>query len=155
MILVIQRWQSLLLLIATVMMVLFSFCSLGQIQGESVSVNITSFGLYAEGGSSTLLLGTVYVAIVALLSALLSLLGIFMFKNTRLQKRMCLLAIVLVLAACGSEWVAVDGAEIAGSTGPSWSAVVCAPFIAIIALIAAFRFIKSDEKKLAGYDRLR
>ena len=113
---VIQRWQSLLLLIATVMMVLFSFCSLGQIQGESVSVNITSFGLYTEGGSSTLLLGTVYVAIVALLSALLSLLGIFMFKNTRLQKRICLLAIVLVLAACGSEWVAVYGAEIAGST---------------------------------------
>lgn len=152
---VIQRWQSLLLLIAVVMMGLFSFCSLGQIQGADTSFNISALGIYAEGNGTHLQQGTIYVAIVAWLTALLSLIAIFLFKNTRLQRRVCWLCIVLTLAACGSEWLAATTFEVPGSNGVSWSSMVCAPFIAIVSLLCAIRCIRSDEKKLASYDRLR
>ena len=46
---VIQRWQSVMLLIAGIMMGIFSFISLGQIQTESYTFNITALGILREG----------------------------------------------------------------------------------------------------------
>lgn len=152
---VIQRWQSLLLLIAVIMMVLFSFCPLGQIQGADASFNISASGIYAEGNGTQLQQGTIYVAIVAWLTALLSLIAIFLFKNTRLQRSVALLCILLTLAAYGSEWIAATSFEVPESKGISWEAMAFTPVIAIVALICAIRCIRSDEKKLASYDRLR
>jgi hypothetical protein len=151
---VIQRWQSLLLFLATVLMLIFSFCSLGQIQGASQTVNILSYGIYANPQGS-LMLGTIYVTVVALLAALLCLIGIFMYKNTRRQKMVCRLSLLLIVAACLSEWLAINGFELAGATEVGYSSVVFAPFVAMLAVIGAWRCIRSDERKLAAADRLR
>lgn len=152
---VIQRWQSVFLLIAGILTGIFSVCSLGQIHGATIDVDVTAMGLYELGEGGKLLHGTIYVAIVAWLTALLSFIAIFMYKNTRLQKKVCWLSIVLLLAACGSEWLAAGSLEVAGAAGISWGAVVFAPFVALICLLMAVRCIKSDEKKLSSYDRLR
>lgn len=151
---VIQRWQSVLLLIAGNMMGLFSLCSLGQVSGANMTANIYSYGIYAEGTGESLL-NTVYVCIVGVLVGVLALAGIFMFKNTRLQKRVCLMSIVLTLAACGSEWLAVQGFELPGETMPSFSSIAFTPFIAVAALLGAYRCIRGDEKKLAAANTLR
>lgn len=150
----IQRWQSLLLLIATVMMALFSFCTLGSMQGATQSVAFDSFGIYAEPGGA-MLQGTVYTGILGILAMLLALVSIFMFKATRLQRRVCWLVIFFILTACVCEWVAVTRFELPGSDGVHFSGIAFAPFIALAAVIVAMRCIRSDEKKLAGYDRLR
>lgn len=151
---VIQRWQSLLLLIATVMILLFSFCSLGQIQGSTQTVSIYTYGIYANP-QGTQLLGTVYVTVVAILAALLSLMAIFMYKDTRRQKKVCMLSLVLVVAACCSEWLAVNGFELAGAEKVGYSSIAFAPFVGMLAIIGAWRCIRSDERKLAAADRLR
>ena len=151
---VIQRWQSLLLLIATAMMVIFSFCSLGQIQGATQTVDIDSYGIYANP-QGTQLLGTIYVTVVAMLAAALCFIAIFMFKNTRKQKKVCLLSLVLVIAACCSAWLAINGYELAGATSVGYSSIAFAPFVALLAIIGAWRCIRSDERKLASADRLR
>lgn len=151
---VIQRWQSLLLLIATVMMLLFSLCSLGQIQGSTQTVSIYSYGIYANP-QGTQFLGTVYVTVVAILAALLSLMAIIMYKDTRRQKKVCMLSLLLVVAACCSEWLAINGFELAGAEKVGFGLISFAPFVGMLAIIGAWRCIRSDERKLAAADRLR
>lgn len=151
---VIQRWQSVLLLIATVMMGLFSFCSLGSVSGASITANIYAYGIFAEG-TGVEMLNTLYICIVSVLTAVLSFVAIFMYRNTRLQKRVCLMAIVLTLAACGSAWLAIRGFEIPGGISPAYSSIAFTPFITVAALLGAFRCIRSDEKKLAAANTLR
>jgi hypothetical protein len=48
---VIQRWQSVLLLVAAVAMATFSFLSLGQIQLSDYTLNFTTLGFYNRDGS--------------------------------------------------------------------------------------------------------
>lgn len=157
---VIQRWQSVLLLIAAVMMGLFSFCFLGQIQYFNDSVNITTLGLQYEGeptagGQSGYLLSTVYIFVISLVSMTIPFIAIFCFKNLRLQKRLCLLTCLLIMATCLSEALTVYYSGITAQEAPGWSSIVAAPFIALIAVLTAWRCINSDKKKLEGYDRLR
>lgn len=152
---VIQRWQSVLLLIACVMMALFSFCQLGWIDGASLRVNIYSFGMYAEESGKTLM-STWYITVVAALSALLALMAIFMFKNTRLQKRVSMFSLVLSLAALGSEYLVATALQVPGDTaGIHYSTMAFGPFVAVAALLLAYRCIRSDERKLSSMDRLR
>ncbi len=49
---VIQRWQSVLLLITTVMMGIFTFLSLGQIQLPEYTLNFTTLGFCIEGDAT-------------------------------------------------------------------------------------------------------
>lgn len=145
-----------MLLISAVMMGLFSFCSLGQIQGADITVNITALSMTVEGTGKTYM-PTWYIFVVSLLSALLPLIGIFRYKALKAQRKICMLAIVLVMAAMASTWIVANfgvGME-GGVQGIGWSSVVIAPFVAIVALIVAIRCISSDMRKLSGYDRLR
>lgn len=151
---VLQRWQSLLLLVATVMLVLFSFCSLGRIQGDAQTVDVYSYGLY-DNPQGTQLLGTVYVTVVTLLAAILCLVAIFMYNDTRKQKKVCLLSLVLVVAGCCSAWFAIGGFRISGADGFGYGIMAFAPVAAMLFIIAAWRCIRSDERKLASADRLR
>ena len=151
---VIQRWQTLMLLISAVMMALFSFCSLGQIQGADITVNFTALSMTVEGTGKTYM-PTWYILVVSLLSTLLPLIGIFRYKALKMQRKICMLSIVLTLAAMASAWIASSYAGVEGARGMDWSSIVIAPFVAIVALIAAIRCIGSDMRKLSGYDRLR
>lgn len=151
---VIQRWQTLLLLIAAVMMGLFSFCSLGQIQGADITVNFTALAMTVEGTGKTYM-PVWYIFVVSLLGALMPLIGIFRYKALKAQRKICMLSIVLILAAMASAWIASAYAGVPGAQGIGWSSVVIAPFVAVVALICAMRCISSDMKKLSGYDRLR
>ena len=156
---VIQRWQSVMLLIAGVMMGIFSFCSLGQIQTADYTFNVTALGIAREGiataeGEATGI-STIVLFVVSLLSAILPLIDIFCFRNMPLQKKVALVsglfsAVAGVIAALTASGFASDFSATVG-----WSTFVCAPAIALIADIMAFRLISSDQKKLRAADRLR
>ena len=156
---VIQRWQSVMLLIAGVMMGIFSFCSLGQIQAEAYTFNVTALGFCREGiatspdeatGVSTLIL-----FIVALLGCILPLIDIFCFKNLNLQKKVALIS--GLFAAASGIIVAFTASGFASEfqANVGWSTFICAPVISLIADIMAYRLIVSDQKKLRAADRLR
>jgi len=151
---VIQRWQSLLLLLAGVMAIVFSFCCIGMIEGASQSVDIFSYGVYNKPQGSQLI-GSVYITIVALLAAVLSLVNIFMFKNTRLQKRVCWLVLMLVIAAVCAEYFVIQGLDIAGVKSVEYTSAAFSPVVALLAVIGAYLRIRADERKLAAADRLR
>lgn len=154
---VIQRWQSVLLLIAVVLMALFSFMSLGQIQTAEYTFNVTTLGLCAEGeyasGMKPECISTWYFFAVSLLTAILPFIAIFCYKKYRLQTRLCaietfLLACVIVIGAI-IGYTTVDGSTI------SWSSMVCAPFISLIAVLMANQRIVADNRKIRESDRLR
>lgn len=154
---VIQRWQSVLLLIAVILMSLFSFLSLGQVQTADVTFDFTALGFVPEGeypaAQEPQGISTWYFFAVSLLTAILPLIAIFSFKNYRLQVNLCLwesmlLACVIVIGAV-LGYMSVDGSQV------SWSSLVCAPFISLISVVMAYSRICSDHRKIADSDRLR
>lgn len=152
---VIQRWQSVLLLCAAIVMGCFSFMSLGQIQTPEVTFNFTALGLFPEGvstsGETLPCTSTWYFFAVSILSALLPLIAIFTFKQYKLQKNLCLLTMLFL--ACVIAIGAILG--YGGTYNVSWTSLVCAPFIALIATIMAYQRIKADHRLLKSADRLR
>lgn len=155
---VIQRWQSVFLLIAAIMMGVFTFVSLGQVQLTDYTLNFTTCGFYYEGiasdGAPTGCYShTIGLFVISLISIIVPAAAIFMFKNTGLQKLMCGFEMVLLVAICGVGgylgYYRIDGGEV------SWSSIIIAPLIAFVATVMAYNRISSDERKLRAADRLR
>lgn len=153
---VIQRWQSVLLLIAVVVMACFTFMSLGQVQTQDYTFNFSSCGFYPEGiptGSVPEPVSTWYFFALSLLTAILPLIAIFCFKNFKLQTRLCLwtmllLSCVIIIGAI-LGYQTIDGGDVA------WSSLVCAPFIALTAVCLAYNLICRDWRIIRDSERLR
>lgn len=137
---VIQRWQTLLLLAAAILMVAINFsplASLGASQKPD-TVFTTDFAI---------------LMIVDGLVAVLLFLGIFLFKNLQLQIKVTVLSIVLmcVLAVTGGivlyRQSAIQGIE--------WSGAVLLLICALILAMGALRLQKRDRNLLRSADRLR
>lgn len=148
-----------MLLIAGVMMGIFSFCTLGQIQTPDYSFAISALSISREGvatapGEMTGI-STIAGFIVGLLAAVLPLLAIFLFSNTRLQKRVALISVLFAVAAAFLVGSGVYSFSTPLGGSVDWNSMVCAPFIAVAAEIAAWRLILGDEKKLRAANRLR
>lgn len=155
---VIQRWQSVLLFIAAVVMAAFTFVSLGQVQLPDYTLDFTTLGYYFEGQSVNGAPAGFYMRtwpffIVSLMCVILPLINIFLFKNLRLQKMLCLIEVLFLLAlcviGCGYGYYAIPNAAV------SWSSMIVAPLIAFIAVVMAYGRINSDQKKLRSAYRFR
>ncbi len=155
---VIQRWQSVLLAIACVMMAFFTFLSLGQVQLPDATLNFTRVGFQIEGeqangASNVWYMQTVHFCIISLLSAIIPLISIFLFKNLKLQMKTCLIevlfiVVVIVIAGYEGYYAIPDGTV-------SWSSMIVAPFIALIATVMAYSRISADYRTLRSVDRIR
>ena len=156
---VIQRWQTVMLLIAGVMMGIFSFCSLGQIQTADYTFNVSALGIFREGVATApdeaTGMGTIILFIVALLGCILPLIDMFCFKNMVLQKKVAIISGLFSIAAGIIAAFTASGFASDFQANVSWSVFICAPLIALIGDIMAYRLITSDQKKLRAADRLR
>lgn len=155
---VIQRWQSVLLFFAAAVMACFTFVSLGQVQTEDFSYNFTTLGFTYEGeatdGAPTgYFLRTWYFFILSVTTFILTLIDIFLFKNLRLQKTLCLVSILFTVAtgsvAAALGYTAIPGGEI------GWSSLTLCPLIALCGEIMAYNCIRRDENRLRSSDRIR
>lgn len=155
---VIQRWQSLLLLVAGNLMAVFTFCSLGQFQTPDYTLDFTTLGLKIEGIStdgaqSGYVLCTWYFFALSLISTIIPLIAIFCFKNLRLQKRLCLCEVLFIVTAAVTGgllgYTSVEG------VAPSWSTVIICPLLTLVATLMAYNRICSDDRKLRSAYRLR
>lgn len=156
---VIQRWQSVMLLIAGVMMGIFSFCSLGQIQAADYTFNVTALGITREGiatvSDEATGISTVVLFILSLLAGILPIIDIFCFKNMNLQKKVSLVSALFAAVAGVIAAFTASGFASDFGAGVDWSVFICAPAIALIGDILAYRLIVGDQKKLRAADRLR
>lgn len=136
---VIQRWQSVFLLLASVMMGIFSFIPFA----TQISDN--------DGIMRFVPMDAPVYCILNLLVALLLLLAIFMFKNLKRQKTVTLISVMLMVAS------AVSGGIIAYGNGMTidWGGGVLLLACSIVMALAAYRRMAADERLLKSYDRLR
>lgn len=155
---VIQRWQSVFLLITAVMMACFTFFSLGQAQFSEYTLNFTTLGFSYEGiptdgAPSGYQSHTWIFFVISLMSAILPLIAIFLYKNLSLQIRLCLIEILFLIATtvvgAAYGYYQFPDAEV------SWSSLIIAPLIAFVADIMAYNRISHDRRLLRSADRLR
>ena len=156
---VIQRWQSLLLLAAAVAMACFGFLHHradfnGRLLFGSFLAWIQLRGHTYRRRTLRMVPAHLVLFVVAVLDAILPLSAIFMFKTSGseetahhrlhapVQAGFC---IALLLG-----YNAIDESAV------SWNySVLCAPVIAVVALWLAWRYICRDRRLLASTDRLR
>ena len=141
---VIQRIQSLYLLIAVILMVVFAFFPALTFELADKTV---LYGALETGRAGNL-------HMIALIS-FLAIVDIFLYKNLQRQMTVCFVDIIIGLAmliAIGVQAFVVGNRE--GWT-VSWQLYVLLPVLSIIFLMMAHKAMSRDKKKLRDADRLR
>lgn len=140
---VIQRWQSVLLLLAVVLMCVFCTSPLATYAADNSSDAVSS--VYVKDAP---VLFTVAILVAALLF-----ISIFLFKNIKRQMSVTLLSIVLIAATIVTGFFVIynayPGAQFVVFGG------IALLVIALILALGAYRLMKKDLRKLRSYDRLR
>ena len=147
---VIQRWQSVLLLVAAVMMSLFTFITIGSIENDGVVYSFDTLGLHTSQGTAY---STWAFFVLSLLSALLPLINIFKYNTLKLQRTLCIVESVIILSVIAIEVFYAFFHLPEASVRLGW--LCFSPLVALIADLWAHRLIGSDMRKLRDSDRLR
>lgn len=133
----IQRVQTLYLLAAIAFLVVFCLVPFG-------------YSLSATTSECMMAFGSIYVILPAGISALLSLVAIFLYRRLDCQMSAVIVAMVFTVVTSCAGLVTVYSTE-----GASLGWGLALPLIAAVALIAAWLGIKADRSLLRSYDRLR
>lgn len=140
---VIQRKQSLFLLIAAILMGIYAFMP----QLINARGDVIMGGMCLEGLESI-------PFFLNCLIALLSFITIFKFKSLKFQKTLCIINILLILASlatmCSIAFLQED-CDLLGSL--TYYNVL--PILAIIFLLLSHKGISHDRKLLRGSSRIR
>jgi hypothetical protein len=149
-----QRIQTLYLLGAAVFTILMLVMPLAEIlTEEGIVYTGTSRGLLENG---ELVVATLPVTILVVVTGLLLLISILLFRNRKLQIRLCVYAIILEFGLMGLMyyfWVVilrqlqVDSYLI--------KVAVVFPALSIILVYLAFRGIRRDEILIRSIDKIR
>ncbi|MFR9523886.1 MAG: DUF4293 domain-containing protein [Rikenellaceae bacterium] len=153
----IQRIQTLYLLAAVALMVIFSLSTFALFIAPDQIYTMSAMGLEMHDG--TMMYRLPHLIIVAALASLLPLVNIFFFKKRMLQVRLCVVQIVLtvgVLAIAGVYYYLGNRTLGVGAGGDSTLRIVCAlPFVAMFFDYLALKAIFKDELLVKSLDRIR
>lgn len=137
---VIQRIQTLMLLIAVILMAVFCCTPFATMASEPEPTK-----LFLKDAPVFLILNIVI--------ALLLFINIFMYKNLRMQIRMTVLSLVLICASMATAGFILT-VGMPGAT-PILLGGVLLPVFALIFGLLALRGMRKDRKLLSSMDRLR
>lgn len=145
---VLQRWQSVYLFIAAVLMMIYAFSPIAELTLDSATVELTMRG--ATGINNVGYMWAFFA--VSVLVSLFSLVTIFKYKNLKLQKKMCLIGGCLTVALLVSLMIVVIMTECLSYSITLFNVI---PVVAIIMFYLADCGISKDQKILSSYDRIR
>lgn len=153
----IQRIQTLYLLVVTALMAVVLFAPLAWFGGEAGEFELHAFALEATGGETVQ--STVYMGIVLALACVLPFVTIFLFRRRLLQIRLCVVEMVLLLGSLAMEgvyyflsWrVFSDMAFHTQGLKP----VIALPLVCMLLTYLALRAIFRDEMLVRAADRIR
>ena len=148
----IQRIQSVYLLVVTILMII---CMCNPVGSIIASTNeISEFGnlcITLPDGSKDYAPWALFAILMVV--AILSFVTIFLFKKRMLQIRLTIFSSIMLvgyyLALVALALMLAEGT----SFTPSWT--ICLPFVAIVLNWLAIRGIGADEALVKAYDRLR
>jgi hypothetical protein len=153
----IQRIQSIFLLIATVLSAIMLFTPVSHIQSTTgETFTYFSYGFRNNDNTGNLISSALPVFILLSVITLMTILIIFLYKKRTLQMTLCKLTILLVVLFVGLicfNYIMIQKNH--GSLSPSIFIIIIIPVLEILALIFALRGIHKDELIVKSYDRLR
>lgn len=148
---VIQRIQTVYLIIAIILMVVFAFFpALSFELGGREFV----YGALETGKVGVTHFDPLMLMLIVLIS-LLALIDIFLYKNLQRQMTVCFVDIIIGLAmlvAIGIQAFVVGGRE---GVVVTWQWYLALPVLSLIFLMLAHKAMSNDKKKLRDADRLR
>lgn len=150
----IQRKQTVYLLISILLNAVCMFLPIGSYVSEKMGADSTLYNIAIKGmdGSSDYIVCILFVLL--LFSVMSSVLNIFLYKNRKIQSKICKANVVVLLI-----WYAayVYFAFTGGGEGSefSFAATAVMPFLALIGQILANNGIRSDEELIRSMDRIR
>ena len=141
---VIQRWQSVWLLFAAILVTIFCFVPVAEVSDPSAELAVANLTMADFP----------VLAVVNGLVALLLFIAIFLYKNTKRQKTVTLLSMLLIcVVAVVTVTIAFQGRDEATRIEIGGSVLLLIG--ALLFATMAYRGIRHDEKLLRAADRLR
>lgn len=148
----IQRKQTIFLLLAMACLIACQCLPIGAIEPKGMGAVpvLFNYGLYADRAFNAQPIPFVDLVVAGALAFI----TIFLYKNRRLQMRLCWVNIILLLAWYGYYAFCMFAKFNAlGTFHPRFAA--CLPFIGIVLIVLAHRGIKADEELVRSMDRIR
>ncbi len=155
----IQRIQSLYLLAATSIMIIFFSATLATFNGDLGLFSLKVAGIVDVEGVVSI--PTPYLIVISGLATLLPLVTIFLYKKRMLQLRLCVVEIILAIGVMiiegvyyylGSRTLVISDL---GDATSSISIAAALPIAVIIFSYLALRGIFKDEMLVKSLDRIR
>lgn len=151
----IQRIQSVYLLIAAILMAVVVCTPLAVLIGASDSFYLfKSMGVFENG--LTLVYPSWGIAVCAVISALVSFVSIFLFKKRKLQIKMSYVSIVFIILFYAAFAAYLYTGQVALEA--KFSKVeygLALPAISLIVMVLALTKIKADERLVQSLNRIR
>lgn len=153
----IQRIQSLYLLIAAALMAVMLFVPLAVFYAGQEQIVLGAFAL--RDGEGAVVLSAVYLGVLLAAVALLPLVTILLFRRRMMQIRLCIVEIVLLVGSLVMMgvygYLAMQTVESLTLAASNFRFVVVFPLVAIIFVVLAARAIFKDELLVRSLDRIR
>ncbi len=140
---VIQRWQTVFLFVAAVFMALFTFMPYATTTIDDVVIKLFPTD-------------SIVYMIVNILTIVIAIISIFMYRDLQKQVRIVKLVILLIVCSAVTGALLLFGPN-APSNGVELHMAGGLPFLigSLIFSILALRGIRKDQKILASHDRIR
>jgi hypothetical protein len=153
----IQRIQSLYLLISSILLAFFFFMPYANytVGPQDVKISLSASGLGQDGSVVENLPKLWAVLALVILSLAATLATIFLFKKRKLQARLCIFNIVLLVGLQGLLFYIVKTMEGRLMASPSYNLIFIFPLVCAILTYLAYRAIAKDEALIRSLDRLR
>ena len=155
----IQRIQSVFLFVAAIVTIILLFISIGDIYTAEAQYTFTCFNVHLPNGQ--VVMSTIYIALILILSACISIYAIFKYKDRMKQTRIVSInMLVFLIAIMLMIWVFPDFLfqrkglmQEGGIFRFNYSIMIFV--IPPVCMFLANRFIRKDERMVRSADRLR
>ena len=153
----IQRIQTIYLLIAAVMMAIFLFVPFAQFFTPDALYRFDAMGIQTIGDPATALSTSTWGAFILIaLTAIISFIAIFMYNNRPLQMKMCIINVFFLITVYIVIFLYIltvkDDLQ---AESIVYSPYLIFPLVALMLDSIAFKAILKDEKLIRAADRIR
>ena len=157
----IQRIQSVFLLVAAIVTIIMLFIPIGDIYTSEAQYTFTCFNVHLPEPDGTVVMSTLYIALTLIVSACISIYAIFNYKDRMKQTRIVSFnMLVFLIAVMMMIWLFPDfifqrkGLMQDGDMFRFnyWIMIFVLP---PVCMFLANRFIRKDERLVRSADRLR
>lgn len=153
----IQRIQSVYLLLTTLLSVLFLNGNIINFIGSTSPVSLAFNGvrMYSGGEEPEIVMTVMPFSILLMLVPLVSVIAIFLYKNRKLQLKLVIALILLIIAVITLAGYYIYSVINSYDSELMFGYKLVLPVLMLIFSILAYRGIKKDEELVRSYDRLR